>query len=159
MAAKSGVFAALRPPYVGPQWVKWGEATYVKEHAPLPNSGNLSPLWRNEFCCLQRRVDGVRGRPDDTRCATRTRATGTHTAHARTARARRLQALEGGLAEYLPCSRKRAVIFFGWVLFLISLGSPHVRPMGVHCTCGEPSEIELTPITCGEPIHRGMAAL
>ena len=42
------------------------------------------------------------------------------------------------------CSRKRAVIFFGWVFFLISSGSPHVRPMGVHRTCGEPDEIELT---------------
>ena len=29
------------------------------------------------------------------------------------------------------CSRKRAVMFFGWVFFLISSGSPHVRPMGV----------------------------
>ena len=36
---------------------------------------------------------------------------------------------------------KRAVIFFGWVFFLISPGSPHVRPMGR--TCGEPDEIEL----------------
>ena len=36
------------------------------------------------------------------------------------------------------------VIFFGWVCFLISLGSPHVRPMGR--TCGEPIEIELTAI-------------
>ena len=35
-------------------------------------------------------------------------------------------------------------MFFGWVFFLISLGSPHVRPMGR--TCGEPNEIELTPI-------------
>ena len=39
-------------------------------------------------------------------------------------------------------SRKRAVKFFGWVFFLISSGSPHVRPMGR--TCGEPDEIELT---------------
>ena len=39
-------------------------------------------------------------------------------------------------------SRKRAVNFFGWVFFLISSGSPHVRPMGR--TCGEPDEIELT---------------
>ena len=31
---------------------------------------------------------------------------------------------------------------FGWVFFLISSGSPHVRPMGR--TCGEPDEIELT---------------
>ena len=37
---------------------------------------------------------------------------------------------------------KRAVILFGWVFFLISSGSPHVRPMGR--TCGEPDEIELT---------------
>ena len=41
-------------------------------------------------------------------------------------------------------SRKRAVKFFGWVFFLISSGSPHVRPMGVHRTRGEPDEIELT---------------
>ena len=39
-------------------------------------------------------------------------------------------------------SRKRAVKCFGWVFFLISSGSPHVRPMGR--TCGEPDEIELT---------------
>ena len=36
------------------------------------------------------------------------------------------------------------LIFFGWVFFLNSSGSPHVRPMG--STCGEPTEIELTPI-------------
>ena len=40
--------------------------------------------------------------------------------------------------------RKRAVIFSGWVFFLISPCSPHVRPMGR--TCGEPTEIKLTPI-------------
>ena len=40
-------------------------------------------------------------------------------------------------------ARKRAVIYFGWVFFLISSGSPHVRPMGR--TCGEPDEIGLTP--------------
>ena len=33
---------------------------------------------------------------------------------------------------------------FGWAFFLVSFGSPHVRPMGR--TCGGPSEIELTPI-------------
>ena len=38
--------------------------------------------------------------------------------------------------------RKRAVKFFGWVFFLISSGSPHVRHMGR--TCGEPEEIEST---------------
>ena len=42
----------------------------------------------------------------------------------------------------VACSRKRAVKFFGWVFFLISSGSPHVRPMGR--TCGEPDEIGLT---------------
>ena len=45
---------------------------------------------------------------------------------------------------------------------MIPLGgqAPHVRPMGVHRTCGGPNEIELTPIgTCGEPTHRGMAVL
>ena len=39
-------------------------------------------------------------------------------------------------------SRKRAVNVFGWVFFLITSGSPHVRPMGR--TCGEPDENELT---------------
>ena len=47
-------------------------------------------------------------------------------------------------------SRKRAVIFFGWVFFLISSGgqAPHVRctPMWALSTCGEPDEIELTPV-------------
>ena len=44
------------------------------------------------------------------------------------------------------CTRRRVVIFFGWVFFLISVGgqAPHVRPMGR--SCGEPNEIELTPI-------------
>ena len=39
---------------------------------------------------------------------------------------------------------KRSGNVFGWGFYflLISLGSPHVRPMG-H-TCGEPNEIELT---------------
>ena len=38
-------------------------------------------------------------------------------------------------------TRTRAVMSFGSVLFLVSLGSPHVlvRPMGVHRTCGEPN--------------------
>ena len=48
----------------------------------------------------------------------------------------------GSDAAYV--SRKRAVICFGWVFFLISLVSPHVRPVGR--TCGEPNEIELTTI-------------
>ena len=39
-------------------------------------------------------------------------------------------------------SRKRAVKLFVWEFFLISSGSPHVRPTGR--TCGEPDEIELT---------------
>ena len=43
-----------------------------------------------------------------------------------------------------PCPRKRAVKHFGWGFFLISFGSPHVRPM--ERTCGEPDDIELTPI-------------
>ena len=43
-------------------------------------------------------------------------------------------------------SRKRAVMFFGWVFFLILYGSPHVQciPMGVHRACGEPDESGLT---------------
>ena len=47
-----------------------------------------------------------------------------------------------------PAHEKERVMFFGWVFFLISLGgqAPHVRPMGVHRACGEPNEIELTPI-------------
>ena len=44
---------------------------------------------------------------------------------------------------------KKSVIFFGWVFFLISSGSPHVRPMGR--TCGEPDEIELAPM--GVQLH------
>ena len=35
-------------------------------------------------------------------------------------------------------SRKRAVIFFGWVFFLFSSGSPHVRCTPMGRTCGEP---------------------
>ena len=42
------------------------------------------------------------------------------------------------------CSRKRAVIFFGWVFFLISPARIHVRPMGR--TCGGSNEIELFTI-------------
>jgi len=42
---------------------------------------------------------------------------------------------------------KRAVKVFGWAFFLISSGSPHVRPMGR--TCGEPDEIGLTPMGGG----------
>ena len=47
-----------------------------------------------------------------------------------------------------PYERKRAVKCFGWVFVLISSGSPHVlrAHMGVHRTCGEPNEIELTAI-------------
>ena len=41
-------------------------------------------------------------------------------------------------------ARTRAVTCFGWVFFLISSGSPHVRPMGR--TCGAPGEIELAPV-------------
>ena len=41
-------------------------------------------------------------------------------------------------------SRKRAVKFFGWVFFLISSGSPHVRCTPTGRTCGEPDKIELT---------------
>ena len=40
---------------------------------------------------------------------------------------------------------KRAVIFFGWVFFLISSGPPHVRCTLMGRTCGEPGGIELTP--------------
>ena len=39
---------------------------------------------------------------------------------------------------------KGAVILFGWVLFLVLLGAPHVRPMGR--TYGGQNEIDLTPI-------------
>jgi len=44
-------------------------------------------------------------------------------------------------------SRQSAVMFCGWVCFLISSGSPHARPVGR--TCGEPGEIELGPIVVG----------
>ena len=46
------------------------------------------------------------------------------------------------IAGWNGAAEGRAVIFFGWVFFLISSGSPRVRPMGR--TCGEPDEIELT---------------
>ena len=51
----------------------------------------------------------------------------------------------------LACSPESAVVFFGWVFFLIPLGSPHVlrAHMGVHRTCGEPTEIELTAMGVG----------
>ena len=44
-------------------------------------------------------------------------------------------------------SRKRAVIFSGGGIFLdfVRLTTRTPRPMGVHRTCGEPDEIELTP--------------
>ena len=41
---------------------------------------------------------------------------------------------------------KKSGNIFGWVFFLISLGSPHVRPTGVGRTCGGPNEIELPAI-------------
>ena len=44
----------------------------------------------------------------------------------------------------IPVHEKRAVTFFGWVFFLVSLGSRHVRPMGR--TCEEPNELGLAPI-------------
>ena len=40
-------------------------------------------------------------------------------------------------------TEKSGNIYFGWVFFLISLGSPHARPMGR--TCGESDEIGCTP--------------
>ena len=43
-------------------------------------------------------------------------------------------------------SVKRAVMFLGWVFFLISLGSPHVLRAHMGRTCGEPNEIELTAV-------------
>ena len=43
-------------------------------------------------------------------------------------------------------ARKRAVIYFGWVFFLISSGSPHVRCTPVGRTRGEPDELGLTPM-------------
>ena len=39
---------------------------------------------------------------------------------------------------------KEAATFFGWVFLSISLDPPHVHPVGR--TCGEPTEIELTPV-------------
>ena len=42
--------------------------------------------------------------------------------------------------------KKKRVIFFRWVFFLIPLGghAPHVRPIRALNTCGEPNETELT---------------
>ena len=39
---------------------------------------------------------------------------------------------------------KKSGEIFGWVRFLISLGSPHVRPVGR--TCRRAGEVELAPI-------------
>jgi hypothetical protein len=36
-------------------------------------------------------------------------------------------------------------MFFGWVFFLISSGSPHVRCTPMGCTCGGPDGIGLIP--------------
>ena len=64
------------------------------------------------------------------------------------ASARRDGAVEAfDLVEHLPalaCSRRRAVVPFGWVFFLISPACLHVRPMGR--TCRRAGEIDLTPI-------------
>ena len=46
-------------------------------------------------------------------------------------------ALETIVAAKTVCSRKRAVILFGWAFFLISLGSPHVRCTPMGRTCGD----------------------
>ena len=56
-----------------------------------------------------------------------------------------LQKSTSGFINTLYASRKRAVIHFGWVFFLISLGSPRVlrAHMWALNTCGEPNEIEL----------------
>ena len=51
-----------------------------------------------------------------------------------------------GQAHGLLTWKSGRVMLCGWVFFLLSLGSPHVRRMGR--TCGEPNEIELT-------LHRG----
>ena len=47
------------------------------------------------------------------------------------------------------CSKKkRAVMFFGWVVFLISVRgqAPHVLRAHTGHTCGEPDEIEMTAV-------------
>ena len=53
---------------------------------------------------------------------------------------------------YVTRVSKKSGTIFGWEFFLISLGgqAPHVlrAHMGVHCTCGEPNEIE-SPATHG----------
>ena len=66
---------------------------------------------------------------------------------------------------------KRAVIFLGGGIFLISSGSPHVlrAHTGALNTCGEPNEIELTirvltddvaaPRTAGAPVHRPSSSM
>ena len=58
-------------------------------------------------------------------------------------------ATAGGLADdyvITVTERKKSVMFFGCVFFLISFGSPHVRCTPMGRTCGEPNEIELTAI-------------
>ena len=54
--------------------------------------------------------------------------------------------------KYVIVDNQRAVMFFGWVFFLISLGSPQVHLCHHHTyapwgwKCGEPTEIGLTGI-------------
>ena len=46
-------------------------------------------------------------------------------------------------------SRKRAAIVFGWVFFLILVGSPRMLRAHMGHTCGEPNEIELAAAYAG----------
>ena len=59
-----------------------------------------------------------------------------------------LQKSTSGFINTLYAPRKRAVIHFGWVFFLISLGGRAPRVLRAHMwalnTCGEPNDIELT---------------
>ena len=56
---------------------------------------------------------------------------------------------------------KKVVIFFGWVVFLTSLGgqAPHVSLAHMGHACGEPNEIELTTahVLFYRPQQGGMA--
>ena len=59
------------------------------------------------------------------------------------ARKRRFASLASSTGIWRVIKKKRAVVFFGWEFFLISLGSPHAGAQMGH-TCGEPNKSTLT---------------
>ena len=58
----------------------------------------------------------------------------------------KIDACRGAQSTQKSWARKRAVLFSGWVFFLIPSGSPHVRCTPMERTRGEPDDIGLTPM-------------